>query len=251
MAGESDTTHFGFESVQLGDKQSRVNEVFHSVARRYDVMNDLMSAGLHRAWKSTFVTKLDPPRARPFNHLDVAGGTGDIAFRILDRGGPSTRATVLDINGAMLDVGRERAGSRYDGRITFVEANAESLPFEDRSFDGYTIAFGIRNVPRIDLALQEAFRVLKIGGRFLCLEFSKVDVPGLDAIYDAYSFNVIPALGRMVTGDADSYRYLVESIRRFPAPETFSAMIEDAGFRRVTHTPLTGGVVAIHSGWKI
>jgi demethylmenaquinone methyltransferase/2-methoxy-6-polyprenyl-1,4-benzoquinol methylase len=246
-----ETTHFGFESVPLGEKQDRVNEVFRSVAGRYDLMNDLMSAGLHRLWKNALVTALRPPPARPFGHLDVAGGTGDVAFRILDAAGPRTHVTVLDINGGMLEVGRERAGRRHDGRIDFVEANAEVLPFPAKSFDAYTIAFGIRNVPRIDAALREAFRVLKSGGRFLCLEFSKVDVPILDAVYNAYSFNVIPALGRMVAGDADSYRYLVESIRRFPPPASFARMIEAAGFRRVTHQPLTGGVVAIHSGWKI
>jgi len=246
-----ETTHFGFQSVPLGEKQGRVNEVFHSVAGRYDLMNDLMSAGLHRLWKNTLVAMLRPPRDRAFRHLDVAGGTGDVAFRILEAGGPATHVTVLDINGDMLSVGRERAGHAYDGRIDFVEANAEALPFEDGSFDAYTIAFGIRNVPRIDVALREAHRVLRPGGRFLCLEFSKVDVPGLDRIYDAYSFNVIPRLGRMVTGDSESYQYLVESIRRFPTPAAFARMIEQAGFRRVSHRPLTGGVVAIHSGWKI
>jgi demethylmenaquinone methyltransferase/2-methoxy-6-polyprenyl-1,4-benzoquinol methylase len=158
---------------------------------------------------------------------------------------------VLDINGDMLNVGRERAGSRYEGRIDFVEANAETLPFADSSFDGYTIAFGIRNVPKIDSALREAHRVLRPGGHFLCLEFSKVDVPGLDRFYDAYSFNVIPRLGQLVAGDAESYRYLVESIRRFPPPAAFSRMIEEAGFKRVTHRVLTAGVVAIHSAWKI
>jgi demethylmenaquinone methyltransferase/2-methoxy-6-polyprenyl-1,4-benzoquinol methylase len=249
MADE--TTHFGFETVPLGDKQGRVNDVFHSVARRYDLMNDLMSAGLHRLWKDALVSAVRPPRTRPFRHLDVAGGTGDVAFRILDQGGPGTRVTVLDINGDMLQVGRERASTRYAGRIDFVEANAEALPLEDRGFDAYTIAFGIRNVPRVDAALREAHRVLKPGGHFLCLEFSKVDVPGLDTLYDAYSFNVIPRLGSLITGDAESYRYLVESIRRFPAPGAFARMIEEAGFRRVTARPLTGGVVAIHSGWKI
>ncbi|HZH51884.1 MAG TPA: bifunctional demethylmenaquinone methyltransferase/2-methoxy-6-polyprenyl-1,4-benzoquinol methylase UbiE [Microvirga sp.] len=244
-------THFGFQSVPLSEKQGRVNEVFHSVAGRYDLMNDLMSAGLHRLWKSALVTTLRPPKDRPFRHLDVAGGTGDVAFRILDTGGPQTHVTVLDINGEMLKVGRERAGRRYDGRIDFVEANAEALPFEPKSFDAYTIAFGIRNVPRIDVALREAHRVLKPGGRFLCLEFSKVDVPGLDRIYDAYSFNVIPRLGQAVTGDAESYQYLVESIRRFPPPAAFARMIEEAGFRRVTYRTYTAGVVAIHSGWKI
>ena len=246
-----ETTHFGFQSVPLGEKQGRVNEVFHSVAGRYDLMNDLMSGGLHRLWKNTLVAMLRPPRGRAFRHLDVAGGTGDVAFRILGAGGSTTHVTVLDINGDMLSVGRERAGHTYDGRIDFVEANAEALPFEDGSFDAYTIAFGIRNVPRIDVALREAHRVLRPGGRFLCLEFSKVDVPGLDRIYDAYSFNVIPRLGRMVTGDAESYQYLVESIRRFPPPAAFARMIEQAGFRRVSHRLLTGGVVAIHSGWTI
>ncbi len=250
-----DTTHFGFETVSLGEKQGRVNDVFRSVARRYDLMNDLMSAGLHRPWKSAMVTALNPPKTRAFRHLDVAGGTGDIAFRILDAGGPATHVTVLDINGDMLEVGRERAEAhrerRYERRIDFVEANAEDLPFEDRSYDGNTIAFGIRNVPRIERALAEAYRVLKTGGRFLCLEFSKVDVPGLDRIYDLYSFNVIPRMGGMVTGDAESYQYLVESIRRFPPPGLFAQMIEDAGFRRVTYTPMTGGVVCLHSAWKL
>ncbi len=201
-----DKTHFGFQSVPLGEKQGRVNEVFRSVAGRYDLMNDLMSAGLHRLWKEALVSALRPPRERAYRHLDVAGGTGDVAFRILDGGGPQTHVTVLDINGEMLKVGEERAGQTYDGRISFVEANAEELPFEPKTFDSYTIAFGIRNVPRIDRALREAHRVLKVGGRFLCLEFSKVDVPVLDRIYDAYSFNVIPRLGRMVTGDAESYQ---------------------------------------------
>jgi demethylmenaquinone methyltransferase/2-methoxy-6-polyprenyl-1,4-benzoquinol methylase len=246
-----DSTDFGFRAVPLREKQGRVDEVFRSVARRYDLMNDLMSAGLHRAWKDVLVTMLHPPKARPLRHLDVAGGTGDVAFRVLEAGGPQTHVTVLDINGDMLGVGRERAGERFRGRIDFVEANAEALPFPERSYDAYTIAFGIRNVPRIEAALAEAHRVMKRGGRFLCLEFSKVDVPGLDALYDAYSFNVIPRLGEAVAGDAESYRYLVESIRRFPAPAAFTRMIEAAGFRRVSHRRLTGGVVAIHSGWKI
>ncbi|WP_230529838.1 bifunctional demethylmenaquinone methyltransferase/2-methoxy-6-polyprenyl-1,4-benzoquinol methylase UbiE [Microvirga roseola] len=246
-----ENTHFGFQSVPLGEKQGKVNEVFRSVASRYDLMNDLMSAGLHRIWKDALVNALRPPRNRAFRDLDVAGGTGDIAFRILEAGGPQTHVTVLDINGEMLKVGQERAGHLYEGRIDFVEANAEELPFESKTFDAYTIAFGIRNVPRIDVALREANRVLKPGGRFLCLEFSKVDVPVLDKIYDAYSFNVIPRLGGMVTGDAESYQYLVESIRRFPTPTAFARMIEEAGFRRVTHRTMTAGVIAIHSGWKI
>ncbi|MCC5977880.1 MAG: bifunctional demethylmenaquinone methyltransferase/2-methoxy-6-polyprenyl-1,4-benzoquinol methylase UbiE [Salinarimonas sp.] len=246
-----DTTHFGYQDIPLEEKQGRVDDVFRSVARRYDIMNDLMSAGLHRPWKDAMATALSPSRTRPFKHLDVAGGTGDVAFRILDRGGPQTHVTVLDINGDMLDVGRERVPARHAGQVDFVEANAEDLPFDDKSFDGYTIAFGIRNVPRMERALAEAFRVLRPGGRFLCLEFSKVDMPGLDKVYDLYSFNVIPQMGKMVTGDAESYRYLVESIRRFPSPGLFGQMIEEAGFKRVTWKPMTGGIVCLHSGWKI
>jgi demethylmenaquinone methyltransferase / 2-methoxy-6-polyprenyl-1,4-benzoquinol methylase len=246
-----DTTDFGFESVAVADKQERVNDVFRSVARRYDLLNDLMSAGLHRAWKNAMVTALRPPPRRAFRLLDVAGGTGDVAFRALDAGGPLTRVTVLDINGDMLAVGRERAGRDHRGRMEFVEGNAEALPLADRSYDGYTIAFGIRNVPRIETALKEAHRVLRPGGHFLCLEFSKVDVPGLDTLYEAYSFNVIPILGRAVVGDAEAYRYLVESIRRFPPAGAFARMIRDAGFQRVTHKTMSGGIVALHSGWKI
>ena len=251
MTASDDTTHFGFETVPLADKQAKVDDVFHSVARRYDVMNDLMSVGLHRIWKSNLVSMLRPPKTRAFRHLDVAGGTGDVAFRVKEAGGPLTKVTVADINSGMLGVGRQRAAKRGHDDIAFVEANAEALPFADASYDGYTIAFGIRNVPRIDRALSEAHRVLAAGGRFLCLEFSQVDVPGLDRIYDTYSFRVIPALGDLVAKDRDSYQYLVESIRRFPPPGAFARMIEEAGFKRVTHRPLTGGIVAIHSGWKI
>jgi demethylmenaquinone methyltransferase/2-methoxy-6-polyprenyl-1,4-benzoquinol methylase len=246
-----ENTHFGDQTVPLEAKQDRVNDVFHSVARRYDLMNDLMSVGLHRAWKAALVTALRPPKRRAFHLLDVAGGTGDIAFRVLDAGGALTHVTVLDINGDMLDVGRRRAGARYADRIDFVEGNAEALPLGDKFFDAYTIAFGIRNVPRIEAALAEAHRVLRRGGHFVCLEFSRVDVPGLDALYDAYSFNVIPALGGLVAGDSESYRYLVESIRRFPTRAAFARMITEAGFQRVTHRPMSGGIVAIHSGWKI
>jgi demethylmenaquinone methyltransferase/2-methoxy-6-polyprenyl-1,4-benzoquinol methylase len=245
-------THFGARQVPLEDKQALVDDVFHSVAPRYDLMNDLMSLGLHRAWKDALVTALDPPKSGPFALLDIAGGTGDIAFRALKGGGDQTRATVCDINADMLAVGRERAEARHLGdAITFTEGNAEALPFADRSFDAVTIAFGIRNVPRIDVALAEAFRVLRIGGKFLCLEFSTVDVPGLDRLYDFYSFNVIPALGRAVAGDAESYRYLVESIRRFPKPEAFAAMLRAAGFQRVSYRQMTGGIVALHCGWRL
>ncbi|GGH06257.1 ubiquinone/menaquinone biosynthesis C-methyltransferase UbiE [Alsobacter metallidurans] len=244
-------THFGYTTVPLGEKQSMVDEVFHKVANRYDLMNDLMSAGLHRAWKEALVSTLRPPQLKPYRHLDVAGGTGDVAFRVLDAAGPQAHVTVLDINADMLAVGRERAPARLEGRIDFVEGNAESLPYPDKSFDAYTIAFGIRNVPRIDLALAEAYRVLKRGGRFLCLEFSHVDVPVLDRIYDAYSFTAVPALGKVVTGDGEPYRYLVESIRKFPRPAVFSAMIREAGFGRVTDRPMSGGIVRLHSAWKL
>jgi demethylmenaquinone methyltransferase/2-methoxy-6-polyprenyl-1,4-benzoquinol methylase len=244
-------TDFGFRRVPLGDKQGLVDDVFHSVARRYDLMNDLMSGGLHRAWKAALVTRVNPPRTKgAFEVLDLAGGTGDVAFRVAGAGGPGTHVTVADINAEMLAVGRERA-AKLGHDIEFIEANAEKLPLPDKSFDAVTIAFGIRNVPRIDLALAEAYRVLKIGGRFLCLEFSSVDMPGLDRLYELYSFNVIPAVGRAVTGDAEAYRYLVESIRKFPRPEKFADMIRAAGFRRVSFETMTGGVVALHSGWRL
>ncbi len=184
--------------------------------------------------------------------LDVAGGTGDVAFRIAAAGGRGTRIVVCDINPDMLEVGRQRATERgHDDAVSFVEGNAEALAFADQSFDAYTIAFGIRNVPRIEAALAQAFRVLRTGGRFLCLEFSHVDVPGLDRLYDLYSFNVIPVLGRTVAGDAESYQYLAESIRKFPRPAVFADMIRAAGFRRVTFKPMTGGIVALHSGWRL
>jgi len=253
MVQPGDTTHFGFRDVPLGDKQTLVNDVFHSVAQRYDLMNDLMSGGLHRVWKDVMITTLNPPRNdAPFALLDVAGGTGDIAFRAAKASGFGFTATVCDINSDMLAVGRERAVKQHlDHQVSFVEGNAEALAFPDRSFDAYTIAFGIRNVPRIDQALREAYRVLKPGSRFLCLEFSTVDVPGLDRIYDLFSFKVIPPLGRAVTGDADSYQYLVESIRKFPKPNAFAGMIRDAGFARVSHQVLSGGIVALHSGWRL
>jgi demethylmenaquinone methyltransferase/2-methoxy-6-polyprenyl-1,4-benzoquinol methylase len=247
------TTHFGFKDVPLGDKQTLVNEVFHSVASRYDLMNDLMSAGLHRVWKDIMINALNPPKADGrFALLDVAGGTGDIAFRAAKAAGTGFRATVCDINKDMLDVGRNRAVARHlDAQISFVEGNAEGLAFADRTFDAYTIAFGIRNVPRIDAALSEAYRVLRPGSRFLCLEFSTVDVPGLDRLYDLFSFKVIPPLGRAITGDAESYQYLVESIRKFPRPNAFAEMIRAAGFSRVKWESLSGGIVALHSGWRL
>ena len=248
----TDTAQFGAKRVPLVAKQALVNDVFHSVARRYDLMNDLMSFGLHRAWKNALVTAVDPPRAAPFSVLDIAGGTGDVAFRLIEAGGAQTRVTVCDINRDMLEVGRERTAI-YGGDtvVTFAAANAEALPFADRSFDAATIAFGIRNVPLIERALAEAFRVLKIGGKFVCLEFSSVDVPALDRLYDLYSFNVIPALGGVVAGDAESYRYLVESIRRFPKPQAFATMLRAAGFARVSFQTISGGIVTLHSGWRL
>lgn len=250
-AGGMDTS-FGFREVGQGGKQPLVNEVFHSVAKRYDLMNDLMSGGLHRLWKNAIVSWLNPPPRAGWRSLDVAGGTGDIAFRIVDASRGSAHVTVLDINGSMLEVGRERAVRRkLEANVDFVEANAEALPFPDASFDAYTIAFGIRNVPDIPRALGEAYRVLKPGGRFICLEFSEVDMPLLDRVYEQWSFRAIPAIGKAVTGDSESYAYLVESIRKFPNQKNFAAMIEAAGFERVSVRNYSGGIAAAHSGWKL
>jgi len=252
MSTDAAHTHFGERTVRLDEKQGLVDDVFHNVADRYDLMNDLMSFGLHRIWKDILVAKLRPPRHRPFLHLDAAGGTGDVAFRVAAAGGEATRVTVVDVNPDMLRVGAERAQKRSEGgRIRFLAGNAEALPLPDAAFDAYTIAFGIRNVPRMERALAEAYRVLKRGGRFSCLEFSRVDVPILDSIYAAYCDAAIPALGKVVAGDGPAYRYLVESIRKFPPPGRFAEMVGEAGFARVEFTRLTGGVVAIHSGWKL
>lgn len=241
-------TSYGFQAVRPGEKQGRVNDVFHKVAGRYDVMNDLMSVGMHRVWKNAAVSFVSPSRTRPWRSLDVAGGTGDIAFRLVEASGRNAHVTVLDINGSMLGVGADRARKKgLENNTEFVEANAEELPFEDKSFDAYTIAFGIRNVPRIDKALSEARRVLKTGGKFMCLEFSAVDLPGLDRFYDAWSFNAIPPIGRAVTGDAEPYQYLVESIRKFPDQERFAQMIRDAGFSQVGYRNFNGGIAAMHT----
>jgi demethylmenaquinone methyltransferase/2-methoxy-6-polyprenyl-1,4-benzoquinol methylase len=242
-----ETASFGFRDVRATEKASMVRGVFDSVASKYDVMNDAMSFGMHRLWKSAMIDWLNP---RPgMSILDVAGGTGDIALKCMERGAD---VTVFDINYAMLSEGRDK---RFDEGITtglsWINGDAEALPFADASMDAYTIGFGIRNVTHIPAALKEAHRVLKPGGRFLCLEFSHVVVPGFDAVYDAYSFYLIPHIGQMIAGDADSYRYLVESIRRFPDQETFADMIRDAGFGRVSYRNLSGGIVALHSGWRI
>ena len=215
-------------------------------------MTALMPAGLHRVWKDAMVAWLNPPKQPGWRVLDVAGGTGDIAFRILDASQHQAHATVLDINGSMLAVGRDRAEKKgIAEQVEFVEANAEELPFANGTFDAYTIAFGIRNVPRIDHALSEAYRVLKTGGRFLCLEFSDVEMPLLDKVYEAWSFHAIPKIGKAVTGDGEPYSYLVESIRKFPDQRNFAAMIERAGFGRVTFRNYSGGIAALHSGWKL
>ena len=245
-------TSYGFREVREGEKQALVNDVFHKVAKRYDIMNDVMSAGLHRIWKDAMIAALNPRKDPGYKVLDVAGGTGDIAFRIVEASGRQAHATVLDINGSMLGVGAERAQKKgLAEHLTLVEANAEELPFDDNSFDAYTIAFGIRNVPRIDVALSEAYRVLKRGGRLLVLEFSEVEMPLLDKFYDQWSFKAIPRFGKMITGDAEPYQYLVESIRKFPNQADFAKMISQAGFSRVTFTNYSGGIAALHSGWKL
>jgi len=241
------TTHFGYKTVAEDDKADLVRGVFSNVASKYDLMNDLMSMGVHRLWKNRLIEKLRPHPGQRL--LDVGGGTGDVAFRYLNGGGDDV--TVFDINAEMLDVGRDRAIDRgVLNAITWTQGNAEHLPFEDASFDAYTIAFCIRNVTHIDRALREARRVLKPGGRFLCLEFSKVVAPGLGAIYDTYSFSLLPRIGQLVANDRESYQYLAESIRRFPDQGTFQAMIEDAGLDVVSHENLTGGIACIHSAWR-
>jgi demethylmenaquinone methyltransferase/2-methoxy-6-polyprenyl-1,4-benzoquinol methylase len=240
------TVSFGFEDVAPEEKTRRVGEVFASVARRYDIMNDLMSAGMHRVWKDDFVRALKPREGEQI--LDMAGGTGDIAFRIEASGAD---VTVADINPHMLEVGMERAAERGITTMVWREENAEKLSFPDRSFDAYTIAFGIRNVTDIPAALKEAHRVLKFGGRFFCLEFSTTEWPGFGKAYDVYSDKLVPKIGKYVAKDEDSYRYLIESIRRFPKMAEFSRLIETAGFQRVKHRAILGGAVAMHSGWKL
>ena len=253
MSTSDETASFGFQDIPAAEKAARVKGVFDSVAQKYDLMNDLMSAGVHRLWKDAMVDWLDPaPGARV---LDVGGGTGDIALRIARKlKGKAGRTTILDINHEMLKAGRTRKEfETVDKSASFdwVCGDAEALPIPDRSVDAYTIAFCIRNVTRIPKALAEAKRVLRHGGRFLCLEFSRVDVPGLDTLYDLWSFKALPELGARIAGDAESYRYLAESIRRFPPQKEFAAMIEAAGFSQVKVRNLSGGIAALHSGWVV
>lgn len=242
----SDTVSFGYQQVAPAEKTERVGHVFTSVARSYDRMNDAMSGGMHRLWKDRFVRRVKPREGEAI--LDMAGGTGDIAFRMARSG---AQITVADINPDMLAVGIERAAKRGIDGLMWTEANAEALNFPDRSLDAYTIAFGIRNVTDIPSALGEAYRVLKRGGRFYCLEFSTTLWPGFGDLYDAYSHHVVPRIGKAIAGDEESYRYLIESIRRFPDMAAFETMIGKAGFVRTGVEPMLGGLVAIHSGWKI
>ena len=242
----SETVSFGYEDVAPEEKTARVGGVFSNVASKYDIMNDAMSGGLHRLWKDQFVRRVKPQPGEAV--LDMAGGTGDIAFRMAARG---AEVVVADINQDMLDVGIERAMDRGLDGLSWSQQNAETLTYPDRQFDAYTIAFGIRNVTDIPAALKEAHRVLKYGGRFFCLEFSTMTFPGMKEAYDLYSHRLVPKIGKAVAGDEDSYRYLVESIRRFPRMPEFEGMIREAGFVRTKVEPIMGGLVAIHSGWKI
>ena len=243
---EPETVSFGYQQVAPAEKAARVGEVFSRVARNYDRMNDAMSGGLHRLWKDTFVRRVKPRAGERI--LDMAGGTGDIAFRMA---GTGAEIVVADINPDMLDVGLERAVERGIDGLVWSCQDAELLTFETGKFDAYTIAFGIRNVTHVDRALAEAHRVLKYGGRFFCLEFSTTTWPGFAEAYDLYSHKVVPRIGEAIAGDAESYRYLVESIRRFPDMPAFFAMIRAAGFAQVRAEPILGGLVAIHSGWKV
>jgi demethylmenaquinone methyltransferase/2-methoxy-6-polyprenyl-1,4-benzoquinol methylase len=246
---ETGTTHFGFQTVDETEKAGMVHGVFTNVASRYDVMNDVMSGGVHRLWKDAMMDWLAPRNGQRL--LDVAGGTGDIAFRFLKRA-PGAKATVLDMTESMLIEGERRSeAAQLAEKLDWVVGDAMALPFEDNSFDVYTISFGIRNVTRIPDALSEAFRVLRPGGRLMVLEFSQLPNDGLQRLYDLYSFNVIPRMGQVIAGDRDSYQYLVESIRKFPDQETFADMIRNAGFERVAYRNLSFGIAALHSGWKI
>ncbi len=241
-----DTVSFGYADIPSEEKTAKVGAVFSSVASNYDLMNDAMSFGAHRVWKDTFVRRVKPRHGEAI--LDMAGGTGDIAFRLAKAG---ALVTVSDINADMLAVGEARATKRGVDGLSWLAQNAEELDYSDKQFDAYTIAFGIRNVTHINKALLEAHRVLKRGGRFFCLEFSTTLWPGFSDVYDAYSHNIVPKIGKLLARDEESYRYLIESIRRFPDMPTFEGMIKNAGFVQTKVEPMLGGLVAIHSGWKI
>lgn len=242
----SEKVSFGYEDVAPDEKTQRVGAVFSNVARKYDVMNDAMSGGMHRLWKDQFVRRVKPQPGEAI--LDMAGGTGDIAFRMANKG---AEVVVADINQDMLDVGIERAMERGIDGLSWSCQNAEELTYPDKQFEAYTIVFGIRNVTHIDKALREAHRVLKYGGRFYCMEFSTTDWPGFKEVYDLYSHKLMPQIGKMIANDEESYRYLAESIRRFPKPPVFEGMIRDAGFARTRVEKILGGAVNIHSGWKV
>jgi demethylmenaquinone methyltransferase/2-methoxy-6-polyprenyl-1,4-benzoquinol methylase len=242
----SEEVSFGYENVSPEEKTQRVGAVFSSVAAKYDIMNDAMSGGMHRLWKDRFVRRVKPQAGEAI--LDMAGGTGDIAFRMAERG---AEVVVADINQDMLDVGIERAMKRGIDGLTWSRQNAEALTYPDKQFDAYTIVFGIRNVTHIDKALAEAHRVLRYGGRFFCMEFSTTEWPGFKEVYDLYSHRLMPKIGKLIADDEDSYRYLAESIRRFPKPGEFEGMIRAAGFQNTRVETILGGAVNIHSGWKV
>ena len=249
MSDKNQTTHFGYENVAVEDKATRVAEVFHSVANKYDIMNDLMSGGVHRLWKRYTINKSGVKKGDTV--LDLAGGTGDLAAKFTRLVGPTGKVILSDINESMLEQGRERLTNMgIAGNIEYVQADAEDLPFEDNTFDLVTMAFGLRNVTEKKNALESILRCLKPGGKLMVLEFSKPVVPGLNVVYDHYSFKILPAVGKLVANDADSYRYLAESIRMHPDQETLKGMMEDAGFDKVSYHNMTGGIVALHTGYK-
>lgn len=243
---------YGYEKIRLQDKQKKINEVFESVADKYDIMNDIMSMGIHRAWKDAVNAKANMPHKKPFNALDLAGGSGDIAVRLLKNAHPDSKITICDINTEMIEKAKEKMKRKnIEQQIEFVVADAQKLPFKDNSFDLCTIAFGMRNIPEMDKALKECKRIIKPACQFICLEFSQMDIPIIDKIYEYWSINAIPKWGKIIANDEDAYQYLVESIRRFPNQESFAQIIQNAGFKNVKYRNMSGGIVALHWGWKI